>query len=105
MEQNVELDRWRLLWQARADGPDAADLRVRVGRETRRRKAALIGPVLVTLIAGGGMTARAVAIRGIGEIALAFEAWLFIAVTWGIAIWIDRGNWAPLGNAPFGSVQ
>jgi hypothetical protein len=99
MNENVELDRWRLLWQARADGPDAADLRHRVERETRRRKAALIAPVLVTLFIGGGTTALAVATRGTQEIAVAIEAWLFIAVTWGVALWIDRGTWAPLGNA------
>ncbi len=98
MNQNVELDRWRLLWQARAEGPDAADLRMRVQRDTRRRKAALIGPVLVTLLIGGGTAVRAVGTRGIEDIAVAIEAWLFIAVTWAIAVWIDRGTWSPLGN-------
>ena len=98
MKENVELDRWRLLWQARAEGPDAADLRDRVERETRRRKAALIAPVLVTLVIGGGTTALAVATRGTQEIAVAIEAWLSIAVTWAVALWIDRGSWAPLGN-------
>src|SRR5688572_18936047 len=98
MNENVELDRWRLLWQARVEGPDAADLRDRVERETRRRKVALIAPVLVTLVIGGGTTALAVATRGTLEIAVAIEAWLAIAVTWAVALWIDRGNGAPLGN-------
>jgi hypothetical protein len=99
MNQNVELDRWRLLWQARAEGPDAVDLRDRVERETRRRKAALVLPVSVTVIIGGWMTARALTSVTVEDIVFAIETWLFIGVTWAGALWVERGTWQPLGEA------
>lgn len=105
MNQNVELDQWRLLWQARADGPNAADLRDRIERETRRRKAALVLPVLVTVIIGGWMTARAVTDTTVEDIVFAVETWLFIAVTWAGALWIDRGTWQPLGETTSAFVE
>lgn len=98
MNQNVEIDQWRLLWQARADGPNAADLRDRVGRETRRRRAALVLPVMVTVMIGGWMTARALTNTTLEDLVFAVETWLFIAVTWAGALWIDRGTWRPLGE-------
>jgi hypothetical protein len=97
-QTNADLDRWRLLWQARTEGPDAADLRDRVARETRRRRALMAAPVSVTVAIGGAMIAWAIASPGVESIALAIESWLFIAIVWAGAIWIDRGTWTPLGN-------
>ena len=98
MNQNVDVDRWQLLWQARAEGPDASDLRERVARESRRRKAALIAPVLVTVAIGGFVVARAMISRTALDIAVAIETWLFIAVIWAVSIRIDRHNWRLLGD-------
>jgi hypothetical protein len=98
MSHNVDIDRWQLQWQARAEGPDASDLRERVARENRRRKAALIAPVLVTVAVGGWVVARAMTSRSTVDIAVAVETWLFIVLTWAVSIRIDRHNWRPLGN-------
>jgi hypothetical protein len=98
MKTNAELDTWRLLWQARADRPNAADLRDRVERETRRRRIALIVPVLVTIIIGGWTVLRAMASPEVDNIVLAVETWLFISVIWAGSLWIDRGTWRPLAN-------
>jgi hypothetical protein len=105
MNQNVELDQWRLLWQARADGPNAADLRDRIEREARRRKAALVLPVMVTILIGGWMTTQAVTNTTVEDIVFAIETWLFIAVTWAGALWIDRGTWQPLGETTSAFVE
>ena len=97
-QTNVELDHWRLLWQAHAEGPDAAAIRARVERETRLRKVLLVAPVLVTVAVGGAMIAWAVAAPSIESVAFAVESWLFIVLVWVAALWIDRGTWRPLGN-------
>jgi hypothetical protein len=98
MNQHVDIDRWQRLWQARADGPNASDLRDQVARESRRRKASFIAPVLVTVVIGAGVIARAMTSGSALEIAVAIEAWLFIAIVWTVTIRIDRHNWRPLGN-------
>jgi hypothetical protein len=99
MNANVDLDTWRQLWQARADGPGAADLRDRVARETRRRHIAVIAPVLVTIVIGGWSVLRAIASPGLDNVLLAVETWIFIAVAWLGGLWIDRGNWRPLSDS------
>lgn len=98
MSQNVDLDQWQALWQARSEGPTAADLRDRVERESHRRTFALILPVMVTVIIGGTMASRALASGATEDIVYAVETWVFIAVTWAGALWIDRGNWRQLGT-------
>jgi hypothetical protein len=99
MNANVDIDGWRQLWQASADGPGAADLRDRVARETRRQKIAMIGPVLVTIVIGGWTLLRAIASPGFDNVLLAVETWLFIAVAWLGGLWIDRGTWRPLSDS------
>ena len=59
MNSNAELDAWRLLWQAEPEQPSADDLRDRVARETRRRTRASIVPILITVVIGGWVLARA----------------------------------------------
>jgi hypothetical protein len=99
MNANVDIDAWRQLWQASADGPGAADLRDRVARETRRQKIAMIGPVLVTIVIGGWTLLRGYASPGFDNVLLAVETWLFIAVAWLGGLWIDRGTWRPLSDS------
>jgi len=98
MNPNAELDTWRLLWQAQANRPVAADLRDRVARETRRKKLALIAPVIVTIAIGGWIASRAMVSARLEDVALAIETWLFIAVIWIGCLWIDRGTWRPLSQ-------
>ena len=105
MNQDIDLDRWQLLWRARADGPTADDLRDRVERETRRQVVALILPALVTVVIGGGMAARAFSTGTVADIAYAVETWLFIAATWAGALWIARGDWRPLGQSTVAFVE
>lgn len=105
MNQNADLDQWQALWQARSDGPTAADLRDRVEREHHRRRFALILPVLVTLVIGGTMAGRALTSGAAEDVIYALETWLFIAVTWAGALWADRGSWRPLGNTTASFVE
>jgi hypothetical protein len=98
MNANVELDTWRQLWQTSAEGPGAAELRDRVARETRRRRIAAIGPVLVTVVVGGWSLFRAVESPGLDNVLLAVETWIFIAVAWVVALWIERGSWQLLSD-------
>jgi hypothetical protein len=96
MTSNESLDAWQTLWQSRPEKIDVTELRDRVASETRRRKLALIWPVLVTVVIGGWVIARAVARQGFDDVVLAVETWLFIDVIWAGALWIDRGTWRPL---------
>lgn len=105
MNANAELDTWQRLWQARADGPAAADLRDRVARETRRRRIALIGPVLVTVVIGGWTLSRAFASPEFGNLLLAAETWMFIVITWLGGLWLERGNWRPLSDSTSAFVE
>ena len=99
MNENVDLERWQSIWQGRAEGPDIADLQDRIARETRRRKAALVAPVAVTVTIGGWITVPAWTSGTALDIAIAVEGWLFAALTWAVAIWIDRRAWRPLGRS------
>lgn len=98
MNLPVELETWRVLWQAQSEGRAPADLRERVARETRRKKVALILPIAVTIAIGGWTASRAVASAQFGEILLALETWAFIVIVWAGALWLERGTWRPLGN-------
>lgn len=102
MSADPELDVWRRHWKAGSVGPDrgnlAQELRERVARESRWLRVGLIAPVLVTVLVGGGLILRALRVGSAMDIALAFEGWLFILVTWAGCIWIARGTWRPLGE-------
>jgi hypothetical protein len=100
MNANVELEleAWRVAWQAQSDGPSASELRDRVARETRRRRVGLVLPVMVTVIIGGWVMSRAIGSGAFNDVVLAFEAWLFIGVVWAGSLWIDRGNQRPLAD-------
>lgn len=97
MNQNVDLDRWKAIWRTGLEGRATASLQDGIARETRRRKAALVGPVAVTVMIGGWVVVRAWTSATVLDIAMAVEAWLFIAVTWATAIWIKRRTWQQLG--------
>jgi hypothetical protein len=105
MSSNAELDTWRMLWQERLEAPAAADLRDRVARETRRKRIEMAGSILVTILIGGWVIARAIASGKLHDVALAVESWIFIAVIWIGALWIDRGNWRPLADTTTGFVE
>lgn len=100
MNSNTDLDEWRELWQGEpGTGSVAAELRERVLRETRRQNLRLLASILVTVVIGGGVAARAIGSGDADDLMLAAEAWLFIAVTWAGTLWIDRGTWRPLGDS------
>jgi hypothetical protein len=105
MNANVELETWRALWRTQSDGPAASDLRDRVARETRRRHLGLVLPVAVTAVIGSWVISRAVASAAFDDVVVAIETWLFVAVMWFGALWIDRGNWRPLVNTMTGFVE
>lgn len=102
MDVPAEFDTWRRQWQGAPSVPEAArraaDLRRRVERQSRRYTAGLIVPVLVTVLVGGGVVLYARRTGQLGDVALALETWLFIAVSWGGSLWIARGTWRPLGE-------
>jgi hypothetical protein len=98
MKANVELETWRRLWHEQSSRPVSADLRDRVARETRLKKLGLIGSTSVTVLIGGWITLRAISSARPEDVALAVETWLFIAVVWTGALWIDRGTWRPLAQ-------
>ena len=98
MNRDIELDGWRRQWQAATEAPRAADLRDKVARETRLRKIGMIAPTLVTIVIGGGIAMRAATSAHPEDAVLAAGVWAFIAVTWAGTLWIDRGNWRPLGQ-------
>jgi hypothetical protein len=99
MNTPAEIDDWQRVWQTQTAGPDAADLRERVARETRRKKVALILPIAVTLGIGGWMASRAAASDRWQDLLLAVETWTFIAVLWAVALWLERGTWRPLDES------
>jgi hypothetical protein len=96
MNASADLTHWTRAWQSHSVAPQAADLRERVARDIRRARIALIGPVLVTIVAGGGTLVTALTRGGPADIALAVGVWLFIAAVWLGSLWIAHGTWRPL---------
>jgi len=93
MEGDVELDSWRLLWQARA--PVVPDVRDLVERETRRMRRFVAGEIAITIVFGGGSLGWAALSRRTDVLVLALGVWLFIAIAWTLAFLLRRGAWAP----------
>jgi hypothetical protein len=94
---DLELDRWRELWQTQHDAAPL-DLRARVDRQTRRIRWLLVLPVLVTIVMGGGFGWQAIDSPSFDSIALAAATWTFIAAAWTIALVNSRGTWRPLAE-------
>jgi len=93
MEADIELDSWRLLWQARA--PVLPNVRALVERETRRMWWFVAGEIAVTIVFGGGSLGWAALSRRTDVLVLAIGVWLFIAMAWTLAFLLRRGAWAP----------
>jgi hypothetical protein len=93
MEADVELDAWRLLWQARA--PVVPDVRALVERETRRMRWFVAGEIAVTIVFGGGSLGWAALSRRTDVLLLAIGVWSFIAIAWTLAFLLRRGAWTP----------
>lgn len=93
MQADVELDAWRVLWQARA--PAMPDVKALVERETRRMRRFVAGEIAVTIVFGGGSLGWAAASRGTDVFVLAIGVWLFIAIAWTLAFLLRRGAWTP----------
>ncbi|HZF29063.1 MAG TPA: hypothetical protein VE907_08100 [Gammaproteobacteria bacterium] len=96
MNASTDLTHWTRAWQSYSAAPKAADLRERVARDIRGARIALIGPVLVTVVAGGGTLVTALTRGTPADIALAVGVWTFIAAVWLGSLWIARGTWRPL---------
>ncbi len=105
MNTNAEIDTWRRLWQTQSDALAPADLRDRIAREIRRQKVALIAPVLVTLVIGGVVVARAIASPQLDNVVMAVEAWLYIAAIWAGSLWISRGTRRPLADTTLAFIE
>jgi hypothetical protein len=90
MQTDNELETWRRQWQAQGSVPQ--DLRRRVEKDLRRRRLALIGSVGVTVVVGGSTTLWAIASDGPDAILLTVAVWIFIAVTWGTEVQMDRSR-------------
>jgi hypothetical protein len=93
MEADVELDAWRVLWQARA--PAVPDVKALVERETRRMRLFVAGEIAITIVFGGGSLAWAALSRRTDVLVLAIGVWLFIAIAWTLALLLRRGAWTP----------
>lgn len=102
MSIDAEVDLWRRQWQANPDEPHrdrlAADLKAHVARDSRQQKIALIVPILVTVVFGGGIVLQALRTAQPMDIVLAAEVWLFILVTWAGCVRIAQGTWRPLSE-------
>ena len=93
MEADVELDAWRLLWQARA--PGVPDVRALVERETRRMRRFVAGEIAITIVFGGGSLGWAALSRRTDVLVLAIGVWLLLAIAWTLAFLLRRGAWTP----------
>jgi hypothetical protein len=98
MNANVDLGVWRQQWKSRSEPSDVRDPRGWVDRETRRMRVAMIGPVLVTIVAGGGTLLAALSSRRMSDIVLAVGVWCFILTCWSCGLWIARNTWRPLAE-------
>jgi hypothetical protein len=98
MSGDAELDAWRERWQARDTVPP--ELRRRVEREIRAERYALVPPVAVTVLMGGGTLAWALVSGRPDKVRLAAVTWAFIAITWLTAVLVVRGVGRPRVPAP-----
>jgi hypothetical protein len=92
MQADNELETWQRQWQAQGSVP--RDLRQRVERDIARRRLAFIGSVGVTVLIGGGTTLWAIASDGPDAVLLLVGVWMFIAITWGTEVQLDRSRGA-----------
>jgi hypothetical protein len=90
---DLELESWRAQWQADAEVP--ADLRRKVGRDTRHMRILLALEVLVTVTIGGGSIVWAALEPRAEMFVLAAAVWMFLAAAWTFAIVTRRGAWSP----------
>jgi hypothetical protein len=89
MSVDPELDTWRHQWQAQDAVP--AGVRRRVERDVLAMRLGFLSAVAVTVIFGGGTAAWAI-LSGEAEIViLAVATWVFIVVTWVVALTIEGG--------------
>jgi hypothetical protein len=109
MSTDIELESWRRQWQAGSafavDADAAESLRRRVLRETRLNKLMVVWPILVTILVGGWITARALRTGQGLDVLLAIEGWVFIVVMWAGSLWIARGTWQPLADTTAAFVE
>jgi hypothetical protein len=101
MNAHSDLEQWRRLWRRElleTAGVEErkAQLVTETHRQTLRMKLAMVGPVLVTLIAGGSALANAINWRDAADAVLAVGTWVFIVLVWAGALWLARDTWRPL---------
>jgi hypothetical protein len=105
MSANIDFDAWRERWRSHSDALDIRDLRGRIDRETQRMRIAMIYPILVTVIAGGGALLVALRSRVADDIVLALGVWCFILTGWSCGLWLARYTWRPLAETTSSYVQ
>jgi hypothetical protein len=105
MSANIDFGAWRERWQSHSDALNIRDLRRRLDRETQRMRIAMIWPVLVTVIAGGGTLLAALRSRVADDLVLALGVWCFILTCWSCGLWLARNNWRPLAETTSSYVQ
>ena len=96
MSAQLEFDRLKRVWQGVEDRAPSFDAEALVERDTRRMKLAVIGPIIVTVVAGGGSVLTALESRRIEDFVLAAGIWAFILSVWLGWLWISRRSWRPL---------
>lgn len=96
MSAQLEFDRLKRVWQGADNRAPAFDAQALVERDTRRMKLAMIGPIIVTVVAGGGSVLTALESRRIEDFVLAAGIWVFILSVWLGWLWISRSSWRPL---------
>lgn len=90
MERDPEIDAWSRQWQSQDDVPP--DLRGRVARDIRAIRRGTFASIAVTIVFGGGALAQVLMSPETEVVALAVAVWIFIAVTWAVAMWMERGG-------------
>jgi len=88
MTGDPELDGWRRQWQARDAVP--ADLRGRVEGEIRAARYALVTPLAITVLIGGGTLVWAIVSPDRDAYVLATATWVFITITWITSLMLTR---------------
>ena len=88
MQRDPELDAWREQWYAQDAVVD--DLRRRVERDIRERRAGLAAAIVVTVCFGLGVPLWAIVSGRMDVAVLAAGVWAFIAITWTVSWWLDR---------------
>src|SRR5262245_52048470 len=100
MNKDAEPERWQLQWREIDPRGDeerhwAATLRSRVRAQTRRTSLGMIAPIVITVVCGAAFLIRG-ARGGRLDVAIAVEGLGSMALFWFGCLYLARGTWRPL---------